>query len=176
MNTLATDELQRRFDGNRRYPIDNELIIAMTKLVASESKSGLRSLVDAAFSITGADAVGVCMLDTEDGAAVFRWRAVAGDMHHPVGQVMPASGSVSREAIVKNAVLLLTNPGSHHPTLAALRPPLAEVLVAPLLHQGAPAGAAWLISRRGVKRFDIEDARFLKNLCAVAVSERVFGE
>lgn len=176
MNTLATDELQSRFDGNRRYPIDNDLVIAMTKLVASESKSGLRSLVDAAFSITGADAVGVCTLDTEDGTAVFRWRAVAGEMHAPVGQVMPASGSLSREAIARNAVLLLTNPGSHHPTLAALRAPLAEVLVAPLLPHDAPAGSAWLISRRGVKRFDIEDARFLKSLCSVVVSEQVFGE
>jgi transcriptional regulator with GAF, ATPase, and Fis domain len=165
---LATDELPSRFDGTHRYAEENRALVEMAKTIAAEPGQALQRLAEAAMSLTSADAAGVSVLETLDGAEVFRWRAAAGDFEAHLGDTMPRQTSPCGDVLRTNALMLMRDPARHYASVAALGETPGELLLAPFHRDERAIGTVWVVARPGGKRFDSEDARLLQTLTALA--------
>jgi PAS domain S-box-containing protein len=135
--------------------------------MAESPERVFQQLADAALALCLAGSAGISVWEP-GGEKIFRWRATAGDYAQYTGSTLPRSFSPCGEALDRAAVLLMTDPARFYPCLAALHPPIREMLLVPFHVQGRGVGTVWVVLHDEQKDFDAEDVRRLQSLSEFA--------
>jgi hypothetical protein len=170
-DVIITDELARRPARQANFAAENRALASLARAMADAPETILQRLVDAARELTGADVVGISLVEEHGGRAVFRWHAVAGTPPTNLPAATPFEQSVCKVAIERGAPQLMARPGRHFAYVGAMEPPIEEGMLVPFYLNGEAVGAIWLIAHEG-GRFDAEDARVVRDLgefCAAAL-------
>jgi signal transduction histidine kinase/ActR/RegA family two-component response regulator len=144
------------------------LIAAMSQ----SSKNVLQKVAEAALELTGADSAGISVLETNEGAPIFRWRATAGKYLPFGGATMPRNFSPCGVVLDRNATQLMSDPVKAWPYIADLPNRIYELLLVPFYRDDCAVGTVWAVTHRDNKHFDSEDARLvgsISNFAAAAV-------
>src|SRR4051812_34805783 len=75
---LITHELVERPPGDFNRDAVERGMVRLAKLMAESPGDALQSLAEVAMELCRAHTVGISILEQEDGAPVFKWRAMAG--------------------------------------------------------------------------------------------------
>jgi len=112
---------------------------------------------------------GICILETQDGADVFRWEAVAGIFPEFRNQTIARDASPCGVCIDEDATQLLYLPDR---CFAAARadPRIVEALLVPFHCHGRPVGTVCIVTHRQDRKFDREDERLTRTLAVFAAA------
>ncbi|HEU4961193.1 MAG TPA: HWE histidine kinase domain-containing protein [Sphingomonas sp.] len=162
---LVTGELAGRPSRAPDYEIEAAIIARLVQTAAERPGDALQCLTDAIVEAGVAESAGVSLRDAE--AAEVRWQAVSGLWHRHLGRALPLDRTLSSAVIARDAALLFRDPARFFPQ-PAVKPPIDEILMAPVHARGEPVGTLWAASHSRTRRFEREDLRLLTRLAAVA--------
>ena len=119
------------------------------------------AIVEIALDLCGAGSAGLSIVEHRDGKERFRWHAVAGLLRDNLWSIAPQAESPSAITVARNAVQLFVRPDRHFRSMAEVKPPILELLIAPFPVDGRPDGTIWVVAHDRARQFDAEDARLL---------------
>ncbi|HEY1216647.1 MAG TPA: GAF domain-containing protein, partial [Bryobacteraceae bacterium] len=127
----------------------------------------LQRLAETVLSACRADTAGISLLEIHDGVEVFRWEALAGVCVAARNTKLPRAASPCGICIAQDKTTLMCLPERWFPAVPR-DPQFVEVLLVPFHYQGKPIGTVWAIMHQFERKFDLEDARLLEGLAALA--------
>jgi hypothetical protein len=167
--TVATDVLWNRASRPRQTDEEVEALVDIGRLIALRDQGAVLSRIGRyARLLCKAESAGFSIIETEPrGTEVFRWTATSGVMKKFEGGTTPANFSPCGFCLERNSAQLFTNPEKFY---AYLRPiaPITELLLIPMHDEYVWVGTIWIISHRGRRKFDREDARLMTELGTLA--------
>ncbi len=171
---IATDELTRRPSRPADYESESRAIAGVLEALARASDATdadrvLQQLVESVLRLCRAHSAGVSVLEEEDGAEIFRWRAVAGRWAPLAGGSMPRGASPCGTVLHHDRPILMAHPERHY-GYATDAPPIVETLLIPFHSEGKPVGTVWIIAHDETRKFDAEDLRVLTSLSRSAAT------
>jgi RNA polymerase sigma factor (sigma-70 family) len=136
----------------------------------------LDRLARLAVELCDAGSAGISMLETgDDGAPVFRWRALAGELEKHKGGTVPGDWSPCGECLNAGKATLYSYPARFFTYLQSIDTLLVEALIIPMYAEGKPLGTIWIVTHDTQRRFDAEDVRVMTSLAGfVAAALRVW--
>jgi signal transduction histidine kinase len=167
-SVITTQEL---FNRESRYPDYDSEVRALGSLMEVMSETPgiiLQRLVDSTLQLCRAHSAGVSLLEYDEGASVFRWRATAGAWSRFAGGTMPRGASPCGTVLDRNASLLFSRPGLHFDLPKELDPDVVEALLVPFRVRGNAVGTIWVVSHDESRKFDAEDWRLLASFARFA--------
>lgn len=133
------------------------------------SREFLEALARAAREICGAGAAGVSVLvQTPQGAPMFRWETVAGALESHTGATSPRDWSPSGATLDRKSPQLFLYPARCFHYLNELKPAIVEGLVVPIFVAGSPWGTLWVVSHEEHRNFDQTDVEAVSSLAEFA--------
>jgi hypothetical protein len=136
--------------------------------LAKEPGAFFPKLVQAVIQLTRAESSGISLLD--EAGTEFVWPAVEGGLAAYLGAGTPRQFGPCGTVLDQDSPLLFGHPERHFSYLAAISPPLEEVLLVPFRIDRRPVGTIWAVIHEAGRQFDREDLRLLKNLSQFAAS------
>ena len=112
-----TAQLAQRPARPPDYAAENRALVHVAHAMATRPASILQTLVDTALALCQAGSAGISLLETHDGAAIFRWVALAGAYVVHRDGTMPRDASPCGITIARNAPQLLATPGRVFPAV-----------------------------------------------------------
>ncbi len=173
-DVLITDELARRPARAPDPQAENHFLKALIRRLREPNADTtiLQAVADAALALCRAGSAGVSILESVDGAGLFRWHGAAGrwQAHSQATRARDASpcGLVLVLDLDLDRPLLLRHPERHFGSDASAMPPLVELLPAPFTVAGRKAGTVWVVCHDEGRGFDAEDLRLLTELSELA--------
>lgn len=167
---IVTDELARRPSRSPDHAREAEALRDLADIMAREPGALLQSLAGAAMALTHSGSAGISLLETDGARGAFRWVAASGGLARHRGDTLPPDADPSSEAIKRNAVLLLREPGRVFAPSFEAEAEVHETLLAPFAVHGKPAGTVWAIKHDPQDHFEREDARLLESLARFAAA------
>jgi two-component system, cell cycle sensor histidine kinase and response regulator CckA len=165
---LKTSELFRRVSRTPEYAAENRALIALAQAMNQAPRTFLQKLADTALELCHADSAGISVLESPEGASMFRWRAVAGRYAPHIDTSMARDGCPCGTVLQQDSALLFDRPERHFTALRAMNLPILENLTVPFHSAGKPAGTLWVLTHTPERKFDAEDARLLTSLSRFA--------
>ncbi|RST30057.1 GAF domain-containing protein [Sphingomonas ginkgonis] len=169
-DVVITADLDRRPSRAPDYQAENDTLRILAAALASRPDEVLQCLVERTMALTGAESVGVSLLEPGGQNGMFRWVAATGAWAPYRNGTMPREASPCGEVISRNALVLIKEPERAFPALRQASPPVHEGLLAPFHVDGEPIGTVWVIKHRADGCFDREDARLLQSLTSFATA------
>jgi signal transduction histidine kinase len=167
-DVLITEELSRRSGRVPDHEGEARVLRTLARDLASDPASLLQRVADAAMTLCHADAAAVGILERDDEAGSFRWRAIAGDFPAHLVDSTPFDASPPGAAMRSGAVQLFEWPERCFPILRDAVPRIHECLVAPWRIGTELTGTLWVLVHHLDRHFDAEDARLLSSLADFA--------
>ncbi|HEX6175162.1 MAG TPA: PAS domain S-box protein [Candidatus Binatia bacterium] len=165
---LNTSELFRRAPRAPEYAAENRALIALAQAMNEAPRTFLQKLADIALELCHADSAGISILETSEGASVFRWRAVAGRYAPNINTSVARDACPCGTVLQRGSGLLFDRPERHFVALREMNLPVLENLTVPFHSAGKPVGTLWVLSHTPERKFDAEDARLLTSLSRFA--------
>lgn len=169
-DVIITAELARRPSRPPDHEAENLALRGLAGTMASEPGLLLQGLAEAAMALTRAGSAGISLLEHDGPQGVFRWVAASGAFSPHRGGTLPAGASPCSEALARDEVLLMREPGRVYPACFEVGPDIHEALYAPFHADGRPAGVLWAVRHDRDAGFEREDARLLENLARFAAA------
>ncbi|MHC5539263.1 GAF domain-containing protein, partial [Singulisphaera rosea] len=167
-HVVITEELARRPRRLPDFGAENLALVGLAEVMAESPKAILQRLSDAVLELCRTDSAGISIEEAEGRNPVFRWRATSGAYDKYVGETMPRGFSPCGVVLDRNAPVLMADPVGCYGYIAALDPPVREVLLVPFYRGQVPIGTIWAVAHTEEKRFDSEDVRLLESLARFA--------
>ncbi len=161
---VNTPDLARRPSRPVNLEGENRALGDLAESFAASPRTILQKLADVALELCGAHSAGISILEDDDDAPVFRWRALAGKLTPHLGSTLPRAFSPCGTVLDHNALQLMLRPARHFSYIDALTPAIEEALLVPFHRNAKPIGTIWVVSHDETRRFDAEDARLMTNL------------
>jgi signal transduction histidine kinase len=168
-DVVVNAELDRRPSRPPEYAAEQAALLALAHTMAEAPQTILQHLADTALRLCRADTAGISLLETHDGAEVFRWEALAGVYADRLNTTMPRHASPCGTTIDQNAPQLMYMAERFFPALTAV-PPVVEALLLPFYVEGKPTGTVWVVAHDERRTFDREDARLVQTLAQFAAA------
>jgi len=168
-DVVVNAELARRPSRPPDYAAEHEALMALAHTMAEAPQTILQHLADTALRLCRADTAGISLLETQHGAEVFRWEALAGVYADRLNTTMPRNASPCGTTIDRNAPQLMYMAERFFPALTAV-PPVVEALLLPFSVEGKPTGTVWVVAHDERRKFDREDARLVQTLAQFAAA------
>ena len=92
-DVVVNVELDRRPSRPPDYAAEHEALMALARTMAEAPQTILHHLADTALRLCRADTAGISLLETQHGAEVFRWEALAGVYADRLNTTMPRDAS-----------------------------------------------------------------------------------
>jgi signal transduction histidine kinase len=108
------------------------------------------------------------METSSEGAQIFRWTNLAGELGKHVGGTTPRHFSPCGATLDAKAPQLFANPGRRFQYFDRLELPIIEALVIPVDLGGEVLGTIWVVSHDEEVKFDSEDVRIMIGLAEFA--------
>jgi hypothetical protein len=167
-DVIVTSELSLRPSRPPNYSAEIQAIKMLVKIMSETPAVFWQRLAEAALELCRAGTAGVSVLDTEDGAEVFRAEAVTGVLSGQLNSTTPRA-SPCGAAIDRDATQLMYRPERFFSALR-FEPPIVEALIIPFRVQNRPAGTVWVIAHDDSCKFDGEDERIGRTLAFFAAA------
>ncbi len=163
-DVFCTAQLNARPIGKANYVQEKQALQELARCMVDEPNALLARYTELAMEITGAQAGGVSVLETEPAPGRFRWRYTSG-ASKPLDHVLaPRNYSPCGVTLDKNAPVLANYPGRYYTWITESGVDAPEVLLVPLnVAKGEQLGTLWAISSR-VGHFHRGHARVLTEL------------
>lgn len=169
-DVLITRQLQERSSRPPDYRAENSGLSALAQELASHPTNVLQRLCEIAVELCQANSAGVSIAEEIEGAKIFRWRAVAGELAPYLHSMLPYDFAPCGIVVQEDAPQLLSHPVRYYPYVEAVEPYIYEVLLIPFRVAGQPVGTVWIVSSQKDRHFDHEDERLLTNLSQFAAA------
>ncbi|WP_020652476.1 PAS domain S-box protein [Massilia niastensis] len=169
-DVLITDQLAVRPARTPDYRAESEAMAALARALAVNPRGVMDRLVELVLPLCRADSAGISLFEPGGEHGLFRWHAIAGAFAHHLGGTMPGEASPCSTVLLRNEVLLFSEPERHFPALRGLSPHTHEALLVPWVVDGVPVGTVWALAHGLERRFDAEDARLLRSLADFAAA------
>ncbi|QSX73831.1 GAF domain-containing sensor histidine kinase [Lysobacter arenosi] len=166
----ATALLQSRPRRTPDWRQEAEALASLAEVFAEAPEKLAQALVEAAVSMTGAQAAGISIDEVHSVPRVFRWVATAGTYSRYINGTMPWDFSPCGEVVRRDAPILMREMQKLYAYVKELNEPPHEVLLVPFRHRGAPVGTVWVVSHDERKHFDSEDLRIVQTLTRFAAA------
>ncbi len=166
----ATTLLESRPQRTPDWRQEAEALASLAEVFAEAPDKLAQALVEAAVSMTGAQAAGISIDEVHSVPRVFRWVATAGTYSRYVNGTMPWDFSPCGEVLRKDAPILMREMQKLYAYVKDLNEPPHEVLLVPFRHKGVPVGTVWVVSHDDRKHFDSEDLRIVQTLTRFAAA------
>jgi signal transduction histidine kinase len=162
---LITQKLRTRRRRKPDFYHENVAMRALARSMANTPNKLMEVLLDAALDLCCAGSAGLSLLETlPDGAPVFRWVNLAGELKDYVGGMTPGDFSPCGVTLQRDAPQLFSYPERRFQYLAAAGVPLVEGLVIPVYLGTERPGTLWIIAHDEECKFDAEDVRVMTGL------------
>jgi hypothetical protein len=166
---LISEQLLRRPERPILSTFTNAVMVELDRLLNEAPEQFLEEAARAAMILPGANSGGLSLVG-DDGlcatrALEGRWakhRASAALLDHILCPL----------ALERKNLLLLSRPQRCFAELEAVYPPIEEALLAPLFHEGRPAGVVWAVFHNSQLQFDIHDGYMLEDLARIVAAAR----
>jgi GAF domain len=165
---IVTSQLSLRPSRSPNFSAEIKTIKMLVNAMSETPEAFWRRLAEAALELCRAGTAGVSLLDTEDGAEVFRAEAVAGVLSGHLNSTTPRT-SPCGAAIDRDGTQLMYQPERFFSALR-FEPPIIEALIIPFRVQNRPAGTVWVLAHDDSCKFDREDERMGRTLASFAAA------
>ena len=167
-SVIATGLLVDRSCRSAHLQEENEAFHELASSFVTTPDRCLDRLVDIALRLCKADTVGISVEETDSqGAAIFRWIAIAGQLKHMVGGTTPRNFSPCGICLDTNAPLLMDRLDRAYPYFREAPLPFVEALLIPS-GSGGLRGTLWIVAHTDQRKFDMQDVRLMSGLAAFA--------
>ncbi|MFM0018281.1 hybrid sensor histidine kinase/response regulator [Paraburkholderia azotifigens] len=168
---LRTDDLKDRPARAPDHAAEVRTLVTVASAQTGRRDTLLQAVADAALGACHAGSAGISLLETtSEGAAVFRWRAVAGACAGFEGRTTAWAECPCGMTLELGAPQLFVEPHTYFKSLRDTGAVITEGIITPIPIR-CPAskqlGAIWVASH-DAHRFDREDLRLLGNLAVLA--------
>ncbi|BEU23250.1 ATP-binding protein [Paraburkholderia sp. 22B1P] len=168
---LRTDDLKDRPARAPDHAAEVRTLVTVASAQTGRRDTLLQAIADAALGACHAGSAGISLLETtSEGAAVFRWRAVAGACAGFEGRTTAWAECPCGMTLELGAPQLFVEPHTYFKSLRDTGAVITEGIITPIPIR-CPAskqlGAIWVASH-DAHRFDREDLRLLGNLAVLA--------
>ncbi|BCF91837.1 hybrid sensor histidine kinase/response regulator [Paraburkholderia largidicola] len=168
---LRTDDLKDRPARAPDHAAEVRTLVTVASAQTGRRDALLQAIADAALGACHAGSAGISLLETtSEGAAVFRWRAVAGACAGFEGRTTAWAECPCGMTLELGAPQLFVEPHTYFKSLRDTGAVITEGIITPIPIR-CPAskqlGAIWVASH-DAHRFDREDLRLLGNLAVLA--------
>ncbi|GJH35468.1 response regulator [Paraburkholderia hospita] len=168
---LRTDDLKDRPARAPDHAAEVRTLVTVASAQTGRRDTLLQAIADAALGACHAGSAGISLLETtSEGAAVFRWRAVAGACAGFEGTTTAWAECPCGMTLELGAPQLFVEPHTYFKSLRDTGAVITEGIITPIPIR-CPAskqlGAIWVASH-DAHRFDREDLRLLGNLAVLA--------
>jgi GAF domain len=167
-DVIVTSELSLRPSRPPKYSAEIQTIKTLVNTMSENPDAFWQRLAEAALQLCRAGTAGVSLLDTEDGAEVFRAEAVAGVLSGHLNSTTPRA-SPCGAAIDRDATQLMYRPERFFSALK-FEPPIVEALIIPFRVQNRSVGTVWVLAHDDSCKFDREDERSGRTLASFAAA------
>jgi signal transduction histidine kinase/ActR/RegA family two-component response regulator len=168
---LRTDDLKDRPARAADHAAEVRSLVTVASAQTGRRDTLLQAIADAALAACRAGSAGISLLETTDeGQAVFRWRAVAGACAGFEGRTTVWAECPCGMTLELGAAQLFVEPHTFFKSLRDAGAIMTEGIVTPIpirCSASKPLGAIWVASH-DAHRFDREDVRLLGNLAVLA--------
>lgn len=162
---LITEELSRRTPRTPDLKAENDAFRTLARQLVEQPQTMLKTLVTLAKDLCSAGTAGVSLLETDaDGAAIFRWVAIAGDLAHYEQGSVSYQNSPCGVCLNRRSPQLYAYPERYWTNIEAEARPIVEALMVPLISNEQALGVIWILSHDEEQRFDAEDVRVMTSL------------
>jgi PAS domain S-box-containing protein len=161
---LNTSELFRRTPRAPKHAAENRALIALAQAMNEAPRTFLQKLAETALDLCHADSAGISVLESHQGASMFRWHAVAGRYAPNINTSMAREACPCGTVLERGSVLLFDRPERHFVALREMNLPIFENLSVPFHSGSKTVGTLWVLTHSPERKFDAEDARLLTNL------------
>lgn len=159
------DSLRSRPHRSQDYELEDRALVALANELAVNPSNMLQKLVETALVLCGAGTAGISVLETREGAEVFRWEALAGAFVTSRNSTMPRDASPAGVCMNENATQLMYLVDRCFPALR-FDPRFVETLLVPFPCGGRTIGVVWLVTHEFDRKFNREDERLIRKLAA----------
>ena len=164
---VITSQLQHRPPREHDLAKENEAFRQLAHHFASEPDRFLDRLVELAVKICDADTAGISLEQTTaEGARIFRWVAMAGELKHLIGGTTPRDFSPCGVCVDQNRPLLMAGLDRVYADFRSAPRPFVEALLLPWAVKDGPTGTLWIVAHSDQRKFDREDVRLMGCLAA----------
>ncbi|MCO4877530.1 ATP-binding protein [Paraburkholderia caribensis] len=168
---LRTDDLKDRPARAPDHAAEVRTLVTVAGAQTGRRDTLLQAIAGAALGACRAGSAGISLLETtSEGAAVFRWRAVAGACAAFEGKTTAWAECPCGMTLELGAPQLFVEPHTYFKSLRDAGAVITEGIITPIpirCPKSKPLGAIWVASH-GAHRFDREDVRLLGNLAVLA--------
>ncbi|BAZ16746.1 multi-sensor signal transduction histidine kinase [Calothrix sp. NIES-4071] len=175
-NIVITSELQSRTPRETNLHAENQALALLTRLLVNKPETMLQNLVEIALELCQAGTAGVSTFSTTfSGKEVFRWNVLAGTLKQHTGATIPRSESLCSMCLNHGTPKLYQYPERYFTYLQAVKTPIVEALVLPVVADSQTLGTIWIMSHSQQRHFDSEDVRVmtcLADFTAAALSKQ----
>jgi PAS domain S-box-containing protein len=161
---LITPELFLRKSRPPDLTGENRALVALAHEAAQNPKSLIQKLVEITAELCHAGSAGISLLENSPGGAVFRWRAVAGQLAAYQGTSTPRDACTCGVCLDRQAPQLFYRPERHFSDLGGIEPRIYEALVVPISGRRNFWGTLWAVNHDEERKFDPEDLRLMSHL------------
>jgi hypothetical protein len=160
----STAELAWRTCRAPQYEAESQVLVELAGQMIRSPASILEHLVKAVIRVCRGGSAGVSIIEEHRGEALFRPRALSGEMaSHPWGTT-PRHFSPCAMVVDSNSLQLMSDPQLHYRYLAEVRPKIFEALLIPFTSGARTLGTIWVVTHDATQHFDAEDGRLLADL------------
>ncbi|AFY65917.1 PAS domain S-box protein [Geitlerinema sp. PCC 7407] len=164
-DVLITEELFHRPRKTPNLQAENDAFRTLARQLVEQPQTMLKTLVTLAKNLCRAGTAGVSLLETDgDGAAIFRWAAIAGELAHQEHNSIPYDNSPCGFCLQQRSPQLYTYPERYWTHIRSDTTPIVEALMVPLISNEQALGVIWIVSHDPGRRFDAEDLRVMTSL------------
>ena len=167
-DVIVTSELSLRPSRPPNHRAEIQTIKMLVNIMSETPEAFWQRLAETALEMCRADTAGISLLDTEDGAEVFRTQAVAGVLSGHLNSTT-SRDSPCGAALDRDSTQLMYRPERFFSALR-FEPPIIEALIIPFRVQNRSAGTVWVIAHSDASKFDREDERIGKTLASFAAA------
>jgi transcriptional regulator with GAF, ATPase, and Fis domain len=174
-DVLITGELRYRVPKSGALTVKRrarERVLKELDAKSGSTRELLEALTQALREVCNARSAGVSVLvQTAQGAPIFRWATVAGALAHHAGTTSPCHWSDSGTTLDRKSPQLFLYPARCFPYLNEVTPAIVEVLVVPIFVDAVAWGTLWIVSHEEHSNFDRTDVDVLSSLAEFAAGK-----
>ncbi len=131
-----------------------------------------KRLAQMAIELCHAGSGGISMLEAgNDGAQLFRWRALAGALERYEGGSTPRDWSPCGQCLNAARPMLYSYPARFFTYFQEVDTAIVEGLVIPMYAAGQAIGTIWIVSHDEQRKFNAEDVRIMTSLGSFVSAE-----
>jgi PAS domain S-box-containing protein len=169
-DVIITGELDRRPSRDPDHESECDALRELADTMAGAPDRVLDRLAELAMALTRSDSAGISLLEPGGDRGIFRRVATAGAFAPFLDRTVDRQSSPCGEAIARDTLLLMKEPGRVFPSPSGEVPEACEALLAPFHVDGPPVGTVWAVKHGADGRFEREDGRILKSLARFAAA------